>query len=606
MKSETPNPKPWAPPSRSTATAGVTAEPAQFPASSQAFPFRTSGFGFPSGFGFRASGLAPLCLLALVSITLAVTPTTFAAEAPWPQFTDVTEPAGIKLKHCLGDFEMSNIVEATGPGCAIFDYDNDGLMDLYFVNGRWHSDISDNRGRALKGKLQNALYHNNGDGTFTDVTEKAGVAGYEDSYGMAASAADYDNDGYLDLFVCNYGKCILYHNNKDGTFTDVTKKAGLECPGWALAAPWFDYNRDGFLDVFVVHYLEYDKGAFQRTGAYYKAENFPGPLSYPGLPDHLYRNNGDGTFTDVTREVGLWEPTGRGMGAVACDIDGDGDIDIYVTNDAMANSLWVNDGKGHFKDMATETGTAFGEGGQGVSSMGPFVADVDRNGLLDILVPDMGYSCLMLQTRKGFFTDVTAQSGVALLCGQYTGWGGLLNDYDNDGYVDLFIANGDPHHLYVEEANIARYDGKGKFTDMARQSGDFFGRKYVGRGAAFADFDNDGDIDILVNTINDLPRLLRNDGGNRLNWLKVVPIRKDTGMVAIGATVQVRANGMMMVQPVIAVNGYLTSSDPRPHFGLGKADKAESVEIVWPDGKKQVLTDVKANQILKVRQGEAK
>ena len=530
-----------------------------------------------------------------------------SATPAWPTFTDVTLAAGIKFKHSIGDFEMSNIVEATGPGCCVFDYDNDGFMDIYFVNGRWHPDVSDNRGRVLKGKLKNALYHNNGDGTFTEVTEKAGVAGYDDSYGMAASCADYDNDGYLDLFVCNYGKSILYHNNGNGTFTDVTEKAGLASPGWTLAAPWFDYNGDGFLDVFVVQYLDYDKGAFQRTGAYYKADNFPGPLSYRGLPDHLYRNNGNGTFTDVTKEVGLWEPTGRGMGAVACDIDGDGNIDIYVTNDAMPNNLWINDGKGHFKDLAVETGTAFGEGGQGVSSMGPFVADVDRNGLLDILVPDMGYSSLMLQMRKRFFVDVTTQSGVALLCGQYTGWGGLLNDYDNDGYVDLFIANGDPHHLYLEEANLARNDGKGKFIDMTDFSGDFFSKKFVGRGAAFADFNNDGNIDILMNAINDSPHLLRNDGGtHHNNWLKVVPVRKDTGMVAIGGTVIVKANSMTMVQPVVAVNGYLTSSDPRPHFGLGKATKADSVEIRWPDGKVQVLTDVKVNQILKIKQGEAK
>jgi hypothetical protein len=234
------------------------------------------------------------------------------------------------------------------------------------------------------------------------------------------------------------------------------------------------------------------------------------------------------------------------------------------------------------------------------------VADLDRNGLLDILVPDMGYSSLMLQTKKLFFTDVTAQSGVALLCGQYTGWGGLLNDFDNDGHVDLFIANGDPHHLYLEEATLARYDGKGKFQDMARQSGDFFNKKIVGRGAAFADFDNDGDLDILINAIQDTPCLLRNDGGNRQTWLKVAPLRQDTGMVALGATVTVKANGLTMSQPVLAVNGYLTSSDPRPHFGLGKADKAESVEVTWPDGKRQVLTDVKANQILMVKQGEAK
>lgn len=520
----------------------------------------------------------------------------------WPVFTDITESAGIGFKHSLGDFEMSNIVEATGPGSCVFDYDNDGFMDVYFVNGRWHPDISDNRGRSLRGKLRNALYHNNGDGTFTDVTERAGVAGYEDSYGMAASAADYDNDGWVDLFVCNYGRCILYRNNGNGTFTDVTNKAGVSSPGWAIAAPWLDYNGDGLLDLFVVHYLEYDKGAFQRTGAYYKADNFPGPLSYPGLPDRLYRNNGDGTFTDVTKEVGLWEPTGRGMGAVACDIDMDGDMDIYVTNDAMPNNLWINDGTGHFTDLAPQTGTAFGEGGQGVSSMGPFVADVDRNGLLDLLIPDMGYSCLLFQISKGVFVDVTTQTGVAVLCGQYTGWGGLMNDYDNDGYVDLFIANGDPHHLYVEEDVIAKWNGKDRFIDMARRSGPYFNSKFVSRGAAFADFDNDGDIDILVNVLDGPCHLLRNDGGNRLNWLKIVPLRYDTGTVAIGATVIVRGNGMTMIQPVIGVNGYLTSSDPRPHFGLGTSPKADSVEILWPNHQKTVLENVQANQILTVTQ----
>jgi hypothetical protein len=543
------------------------------------------------------------CIAAAISLLGPLSPSVWSSSLP--KFADVTESSGIKFKHSLGDLDMHNIVEATGPGAMFFDFDNDGFQDIYFVNGRWHPDISDNRGRVLKGKLRNALYHNNGDGTFTDITDKAGVGGAEDCYGMAASCGDYDNDGHLDLYVCNYGENILFHNNGNGTFTDATGKSGLASPGWSVAAPWFDYNGDGLLDVFVVHYLNYDKGAFQRTGAYYKADNFPGPLSYPGLPDRLYRNNGDGTFTDVTKEIGLWEPTGRGMGAVACDVNGDGAIDIFVTNDAMSNTCWINDGKGHFTDKAMEMGVAFGEGGQGVSHMGPFFADLDHNGLLDILIPDMGYSTLYLQRRRNYFTDVTVQSGVALLCGQYTGWGGLLIDYDNDGFSDLFIANGDPHHLYKEEANLARYDGKGKFIDMADQSGEFFHQKYVGRGAAFADFDNDGDLDILMSVIADSPRLLRNDGGNGNHWLKVAPMLK-TGMIAIGGTVTVRVNGMQMMQPVLAVNGYLTSSDPRPHFGLGKAEQAESVEIVWPDGKKQSFENVKANQILKATYGVSK
>ncbi len=529
-----------------------------------------------------------------------------AADASWPKFTDVTESAGIKFKHGFGGLEINNIVEATGPGSCVFDYDNDGLMDIYLVNGRWHPDVSDNRGRNFRGKLKNALYHNNGDGTFTEVTDKAGVGGDEDSYGMAASAADYDNDGFVDLFVCNYGRNILYHNNGNGTFTDLTEKAGLSSSGWSVAAPWLDYNRDGLLDLFVADYLQYDKGEFQRTGAYYKADGFPGPLSYPGLPDRLYRNNGDGTFTDVTKETGLWDPNGRGMGAVACDLNGDGFVDIYVTNDAMPNNFWINDGKGHFKDMATDTGTAFGEGGQGVSSMGPVVGDLDRNGLLDVLVPNMRYGTLLLQMRKEFFNDVSSQTGMAVLCGQYAGWGGILNDYDNDGYLDLFIANGNAHHLYLEEAVMARWDGKGTLIDMARKSGDFFERKSVARGAAAIDFDNDGNMDILVNTISEAPHLLRNEGGSQRNWLKVVPQRKDTGMIAIGSVVTIKANGLTMIQPVIGVNGYLTSGDPRPNFGLGGADHADSVEILWPDGQKQVLTNVKARQILKIREGDTK
>jgi len=541
--------------------------------------------------------LGTLCTALLgVSLTAAAS----EGAAGWPVFTDVTEAAGITFKHSLGDFELSNIVEATGPGGLFFDYNNDGYLDIYFVNGRWHPDISDNRARSLRGKLRNALYRNNGDGTFTDVTEQAGVGGYEDSYGMAASCADFDGDGFLDLYVCNYGRNILYRNNGDGTFTDVTDRAGLASPGWSVAAPWFDYNGDGLVDVFVTHYLEYDKGAFQRTGAYYKADNFPGPLSYPGLPDRLYRNNGDGTFTDVTRETGLWEPTGRGMGAVACDIDLDGDIDIYVTNDAMPNNLWMNDGQGRFRDLAEESGTAFGEGGQGVSSMGPFIADLNQNGLLDILIPDMSYSAILLQVQPRFFMDVTTQSGLAVLSGQYTGWGGLLNDYDNDGYVDLFVANGNPHHLHVQEAIIARWDGQSRFIDMARQSGDFFHQKYVARGAAFGDFDNDGDLDILVFMLNDSPRLLRNDGGNRLNWLKVVPVNARTRLPVFGATVTVTVNNQRIVQPVVGVNGYLTSSDPRPHFGLARATQADRVEILWPGGKTQVLENVDANQILEV------
>lgn len=519
-----------------------------------------------------------------------------------PTFADITEASGVRFKHSVGDSELSNIVEGTGPGGALFDYDGDGWLDIYFVSGCWHPDTSDSRGRSLRGRLFNALYRNNHDGTFSDVSRKAGVA--DGGYGMSATAADYDDDGDLDLYVLNYGANVLYRNNGDGTFTDVTQEAGLEVPAWSVHATWFDYDRDGDLDVYVVNYLTYDKGEFQRSGAYYKAENYPGPLAYPGAQDQLFRNNGNGTFTDVTTEAGLTKLNGRGMSAVATDVDGDGRLDIYVANDAMPNSLWVQDKPGHFEDRAVEMGAAFGEGGQGASSMGPVAGDVDRDGRTDFFIPDMGYGCMLLQQLPGMFLDVTAQANLALICGQYTGWGGGLFDYDNDGWLDVFVANGNAHHLYTEEDVLARNDGSGRFVDVSRQSGAYFGVKFVGRGTAFGDLDNDGDIDLVVFNLHERPVVLRNDGGNRNNWLKVVPRLRRNGAVALGTSVTVKAGGVTQSATALASNGYLVSNDPRPNFGLGANASAEAVEILWPDGKRQTLKDVKAGQILEVIQGE--
>ena len=517
-------------------------------------------------------------------------------QAALPVFTDVTEEAGIRFKHSYGDHHLTNIVEGTGPGCAFFDYDGDGGLDVYFLNGCWLREVNDNLGRDLRGKLANALYRNNGDGTFTDVTEKAGVG--DKGYGMGASAADYDNDGDLDLYVLNYGPNVLYRNNGDGTFTDVTRQAGLADPLWSLSAPWLDYDGDGDLDVYVANYLEYDEGAFD---SFYAAAGYPGPLSYNGVPDHLYRNNGDGTFTDVTREAGVYYPDGRAMSAIATDLNNDGLIDIYVTNDATPNSYWAGKSKGTFKDEAMEHGLAFGEGGQGASSMGPVVGDVDRNGFLDLYIPDMGYSCLLVN-QGGLFADVTAPSNLAVVAGQYTGWGGILLDYDNDGYLDAFCANGNPHHEYTEEDILLRNNGKGKFIDVADQSGPYFRDKYVGRGAAYADYDNDGDMDILVMNLNGPAKLLRNDGGNKNNWLTVAPKLARSKVDALGARVTVTVGQMRMIQEVMGANGYLSQSDPRAHFGLGRAPQADRVDVRWPDGTVTSRENVKANQMLEVIQ----
>ena len=519
------------------------------------------------------------------------------AEQTLPVFTDVTKEAGINFKHSYGDFDLSNIVEGTGAGAMFFDYDNDGWLDIYFVNGSWLKTVNDNRGRSLRDKLTNSLYRNNKDGTFSDVTEEAGVG--DKSFGFGCSAADFDNDGDQDLYVLNYGANVFYRNNGDGTFTDISESSGPANSNWSLSAPWFDYDGDGDLDVYVANYLEYDSGKFR---SYYAAAGYPGPLSYRGQPDTLYRNNGDGTFTDVTKEAGIFQPNGRAMSATVADLNNDGFLDIYVPNDAMENYYFKNTGKGTFESEGLMMGLAFGEGGQGVSSMGPAIGDVDRDSWLDIYIPDMGYGCLLMN-KKDYFEDRTEPANLAVVCGQYTGWGGVLFDYDCDGYLDIFIANGNAHHEYTEEDVLMRNDSTGNFVDVADQSGPYFREKYVGRGATYGDYDNDGDLDLLVINLNDFPKLLRNDGGNKNNWLTVRPRLAGSKSDAIGARVIVTAGSLKQVRDLIPVTGYLSQADSRCHFGLGKNKKADTVEIRWPDRQTTKLKDVDANQILNVIQG---
>jgi hypothetical protein len=519
-------------------------------------------------------------------------------ETRLPIFTDVTERAGIKFKHSYGDYEMSNIVEAAGYGVCFFDYNGDGYQDIYFPNGRWRKDINDNRGRELRGKLSNALYRNNGNGTFTDVTAQAGVGGNDMAFGC--SAADFDNDGDPDLYVLNYSANEFYRNNGDGTFTNITGSSRLGDAHWSLNAPWLDYNNDGLLDVYVCNYLEYDAGAFRN---FYAASGHPGPLSYHGQRDTLFRNNGDGTFTDVTKEAGVYNPEGRCMSATAADINNDGFLDIYVANDAMENYYYENTGNGTFVEKGASLGLGFGENGQGVSSMGPLVGDVDRDGWPDIFIPDMSYSTLLVK-RGEFYDDLTTRSKLAIACGQYTGWGGNLIDYDNDGYLDLYIANGHALHEITQEALLmwnTRKPGV-EFLDVSADSGDYFHQKYMGRGTATADYDNDGDLDILVCNLNDRARLLRNDGGNRNNWLTVEVKRPNGKTDAIGARVTVQVGDLRQIDDVVSVKGYLSQADPRLHFGLGNATKADLVEIRWPGGKVQKFKDVRANRFFKVVQ----
>ena len=535
------------------------------------------------------------CWLALAVYTATIT---LLAQDELPVFTDVTREAGITFKHSYGDHHLDNIVEGTGSGVCFFDFDNDGFQDIYFTTGTWTQNVSDNEGRDLRGKLFNKLYKNSGKGTFSDVTSQAGVDG-NGIFTSGCAAADIDNDGDIDLHVLNYGPDILYRNNGDGTFADVSEESGLADPHWGLSAVWFDYNMDGWLDVYVGNYLKYDDGKFRD---FYPAQGYPGPLSYSGEPDALYRNNGDGTFTDVVKQAGMFSPDGRAMSVTAADFNNDGLFDVYVANDAMENKYFQADGKGSFTDQAIDAGLAYGENGQNVASMGPFFADVNRDGLLDVFVPDLTYCSLLIQVKPGLWQHKTATAGLAVIMGQYAGWGSVLFDYDNDGWPDIFTVHGNAHHEYVEEDTLVRNKGNGTFEDVSARSGEYFHEKYVGRGATWADFDNDGDIDLLVANVNDEPKLLRNDGGNRSNWLNVEALLKFSSGTrnAIGARVTVVTGELSQVEDVNPVRGYLSQGDPRLHFGLGNATHADYVEIRWPGGPTEKIEKVEANQFLKL------
>ena len=517
-----------------------------------------------------------------------------AAEQELPQFVDITGDAGITFTHSIGDDELSNIVESTGAGCVFFDYDDDGDLDIYLVNGRYLKTVSSVRGRHLAGKLKNALYRNNGDGTFSDVTEGAGVG--DTGFGMAAVAADYDNDGDRDLFVTNYDRDTLYRNDGGGTFSDVTEKAGVGSELWSVGASFVDFDRDGLLDLYVGGYLVFDP----EYRNYYAAEAFPGPLSYRGEKDILYRNKGDGTFEDVSLGAKVGSARGRAMGVSACDIDDDGDEDVYVANDGMENYLYRNRGDGGFDEIAVRTGAAFGQNGEATSAMGPEFGDFDGDGLIDLLVPDMGYGCLYRNTDDGYFEEKSAETGIAAVLGQYTSWSGNFLDYDHDGVLDVFIVNGDAHHLEPEEDTLFRGDRGRRFVDVSASSGSAFKLKAVGRGSAAGDFDNDGDLDLLVLNLNGPARLYRNDGGNRGNWLMVRTEGTTSNRDGIGARVRVTAGGVTQVRDIRSSSGYLSQSDPRAHFGVGKNQKVDRIEVRWPSGRISKLENVKVNQVVTV------
>ena len=520
-------------------------------------------------------------------------------EAGSVRFDDVTDASGIRFVHSFGDDEMSSILEATGSGTMFFDYDGDGWMDLYAVNGSYLEGISDPpEEEGELDHLRNQLFHNDGDGTFTDVTERTGIG--DPGYGMACIAGDYDNDGHVDVYVTNYGTNVLYHNNGDGAFADVTASTGVGDELWGVGAVFLDYDNDGDLDLYVGNYLEFDPD----YRLYYAADLFPGPLAYPGQPDVLFRNEGDGTFVDATEEAGVVSEA-RAMGLTAGDYDFDGLMDLYVANDAMGNYLYHNNGDGTFTDVGLEAGVAFSANGDASSSMGGDFGDYDLDGDLDILVPDMAYNNLYVNAGDDFFEDYTAAAGIAEISGQYVSWHGDFLDYDNDSDLDIFISNGDVHRLTntmeaLLLANVPDERVGRAFEDVSRASGDFFSLRCISRGTAAGDYDNDGDLDLFVLNLDQPSILLRNEGGNARHWLMLDLRGTTSNRDGFGARVTVKLGERTLLAEAVSGTGYISQNDPRLHFGLGTATLVDAITVRWPSGAIQELSDVAADQVLAV------
>ncbi|KPK87326.1 MAG: hypothetical protein AMS27_02710 [Bacteroides sp. SM23_62_1] len=521
------------------------------------------------------------------------------ASAPAPvtddYYQDITGYSGIDFVHSIGDDHLTNIVESSAGGASFLDYNQDGYIDLYICTGTWIEHLSD--GEKPDKLPENHLFRNRQDGTFEDVTRRAGVGG--PWYTMGVTVGDYNNDGYPDLYVCNYGSNVLLKNDGNGTFSDVTRRAGVGGGNeFSVGAVWIDYDNDGLLDLYVGNYLNFDPEYIY----YYAPDGFPGPMAYDAQKDVLYHNNGDGTFEDVTESMGIIDIDGRAMGVGAADYDEDGYVDIYVANDHTLNYLFHNDGGKGFTDRGTMTGTAFSQAGEATVSMSVDFADFNNDGLLDMFVSDDTYCSLYKNEGNGVYSDRGYASGLSTVCAQFVGWSSSFVDYDNDGDVDIFKTNGELKHLYGHEDQLLENLGNEKFTDVSLERGEYFSKEYVGRGTCIGDYDNDGDMDALVVNLNDSCRLLRNNKGNQNNWLILRLIGTSSNRDGIGARIKISAGGREQIAQKKTTTGYLSCNDPRIHFGLAGSEMIEKIEIKWPSGKVQVLENIPANQILDVKE----
>jgi hypothetical protein len=566
----------------------------------------------------------------LSSSLLAIAAGGFAALSPDVQFTDVTKASGITFTHANSATPSKYLLETMGGGVALFDYDNDGRLDVFFTNGARIADPLPRNGRPDKSDAAywNRLYHQRADGTFEDVTEKAGVNGrLQNRYGMGASVGDYDNDGFDDLYVTNYGANTLYRNNGDGTFADVTARAGVAAGGWSASAGFVDYDNDGHLDLFVTRYLNW---MFENNR--YCGDKKPGfraychPDNFEPIANVLFRNNGDGTFTDVSAPAGIASAPGKGLGIAFADYDDDGWIDVYVANDSVPCFLFRNSGKGSFTEDGLIAGVALNEDGKTFAGMGVDFSDYDNDGRPDVFVTDLSNERYRLfrHNGDGSFRDATHASGVGGATLAFSGWSTRFLDYDNDGWKDIFVAQGhvmdtiektSPNLRYLQPPLLLR-NHSGRFVRVL--AGEAFEKDWAGRGAAFGDLDNDGDVDAVVSNVGQQALVLRNDGGNKNGWLGIQTIGRGAAVAGsasarprrglggggsnrdgIGARVKVvTASGVTQHATVTTAAGYLSASDGRLIVGLGGDATAALVEIRWPSGRVQRFENVKARQVL--------
>jgi len=526
-----------------------------------------------------------------------------------PLFEEVASAtSGISWRHVNGRSPEYYLPETTGAGCAFLDYDNDGWMDIYLINSG-KCDFF-----APVPPLRNALYHNNRDGTFTDVTEKAGVMG--GGYGMGVAVGDYDADGWPDLYVTQYGRSLLYHNNGNGTFADVTDKAGVAAPGWASSAVWFDYDNDGRLDLFVCRFVGYDKSKNKFCGDEKTGERFYCiPRVYMPGASWLFHNNGDGTFTDVSAESGIAKSLGKAWGVVATDVNNDGWMDLFVANDTVANFLFVNTHHGKFEEKALEAGVAYSQSGRERSGMGVDSADFDQDGWQDLFVTNVDQEMYSIYRNNHdlAFEDMAGQMGLGRLTRLMSGWGVKFFDYDNDGNMDLFIANGHPDDKielhssrvgYKEPLLLFRNTGR-TLENVSDAAGPAFAQSFAARGMAIGDFNNDGAVDVLVAINNGPPLLLKNVAAPENHWLGVRLIGKKSNPDAIGAKMTWQSGDLKRNRLKVGGGSYLSSHDPREVLGIGASKKIDRLEIRWPPPSERVetFTDLPIDRYITIVEG---